>query len=66
MRDDRACLRHILEAGAHIEKYATRGEKAFRSDELIQNWTVRHLQIIGEAARALSGQFRTATPTSHG
>lgn len=62
MRDDRARLRHILEAIAHIEKYAARGEKAFRSDELIQSWMVRHLQIIGEAARALSSQVRDHHP----
>ena len=62
MRDDRARLRHILEAITHIQKYAARGEKAFRSDELIQNWMVRHLQILGEAARALSGQFRDRHP----
>ncbi len=54
MRDDRRRLQHILEAITHIERYAGRGEKAFRSDELIQNWMVRHIQIIGEAARALS------------
>ena len=62
MRDDRARLRHILEAITHIQKYAARGENAFRRDELIQNWMVRHLQILGEAARALSGQFRDRHP----
>jgi uncharacterized protein with HEPN domain len=58
MKDDRERLRHILDAIERIEKYAARGENAFRQDELIQNWMVRHLQVIGEAARALSQTFR--------
>lgn len=58
MRDDRERLQDILDAIARIEKYAGRGRPAFEQDELIQNWIIRHLQIIGEAARALSAAFR--------
>ncbi|OGK87802.1 MAG: nucleotidyltransferase [Candidatus Rokubacteria bacterium GWC2_70_16] len=58
MRDDRERLRHMLEAMARVDRYAGRGEEAFRRDELIQTWMVRHIQIIGEAARALPGAFR--------
>ncbi len=58
MRDDRERLRHILEAIERIEKYAVSGIEVFQGDELIQNWMVRHIQIIGEAARALSQEFR--------
>lgn len=58
MREDRERLAHILEAIERIEKYATRGEKVFRQDELIQTWMVRNLQVIGEAAWALSPAFR--------
>ncbi len=39
-----------------------RGEAAFQSDELIQNWMTGHIQVIGEAAGALSKQFRNRTP----
>ena len=53
MRDPRERLRDMLEAIEHIERYASRGRDAFERDELIQNWIVRHLQIIGEAARAM-------------
>lgn len=35
---------------------------AFDSDELIQNWVVHHLQIIGEAARRLSEDWKAAHP----
>lgn len=53
MRDARERLRDILEAIEHIERYAAKGRGAFEADELIQNWFVRHLQIIGEAARGI-------------
>jgi uncharacterized protein with HEPN domain len=58
MRDNRERLLDILEAIERIEKYATRGEEAFRLDELIQTWMVQNIQVIGEAARALSQDFR--------
>ena len=31
--------------------------EAFEQDELIQTWVLYHLQVIGEAARALSPEF---------
>jgi uncharacterized protein with HEPN domain len=48
----------MFEATEHIERYASRGRDAFERDELIQNWIVRHLQIIGEAARATPQEAR--------
>ena len=62
MRDDRERLLDILEAINLIEKYSVQGEEAFRNDELIQNWMTRHIQVIGEASRGLSGEFRASTP----
>jgi uncharacterized protein with HEPN domain len=59
MRDDRERLLDIQEAIAAIERHAARGREAFEADELIQIWMVHHLQIIGEAGRALSEDFRT-------
>ncbi len=58
MRDPKERLRDILDGIANIERYAARGREAFESDELIQNWFVRHLQIIGEAARGLPQELR--------
>jgi uncharacterized protein with HEPN domain len=52
----------MLDAIGHIERYVVRGRQAFEDDELIQNWFVRHLQIIGEAARALPQEMRDRTP----
>lgn len=58
MRDDREWLLDILEAIERIEKYSSKGRQAFEEDELIQNWIVHHLQIIGEALRSISEDFR--------
>ena len=60
MRNDRERLLDIVEAIERINKYAVRGRAAFEEDELIQNWILHHLQIIGEAAHKVSGQFREA------
>jgi uncharacterized protein with HEPN domain len=63
VRDPKERLRDILEGIANIERYAARGRPAFESDELIQNWFVRHLQIIGEAARGLPQELRDREQT---
>ena len=44
------------------EKYAVLEREAFDQDELIQTWIVRHLQVIGEAARALPTNLREQHP----
>ncbi len=62
MRDDRERLLDILEAIERIQKYASRGRKAFESDELLQTWIVHHIQIIGEAARKISDVLCTSHP----
>jgi uncharacterized protein with HEPN domain len=62
VRDPKERLRDILDAIAKIERYAARGRQAFEKDELIQNWFVRHLQIIGEAAYALPDDVRDQQP----
>lgn len=62
MRDPRERLRDILEAIAAIERYQDRDRTAFERDELLQTWFLRHLQIIGEAARALPEEVRVRAP----
>lgn len=58
MRDDRERLLDILEAIERIDKYASKGRAAFEDDELIQTWVLHHLQLIGEATRALSTEVK--------
>jgi uncharacterized protein with HEPN domain len=58
MRSEYERLLDILEAIARIEKYAERGKTAFLQDELIQNWMVSQISVIGEACRALPDEFQ--------
>jgi uncharacterized protein with HEPN domain len=58
MRNPVERLRDILEAIAAIERHANRDQQSFEKDELVQGWFLRHLQIIGEAARALPDDAR--------
>jgi len=62
MKDDRGRLEDMLEAIEHVEKYAARGREAFETDELVQVWTVHHVQIIGEAARRVSAELQERHP----
>ncbi len=59
MRSERERLLDILEAIERIEKYAVKGKPAFGDDELIQNWMVNHITVIGEACLALPDDFQT-------
>jgi uncharacterized protein with HEPN domain len=62
MRDPKERLRDILEAIAAIERYRDRDRASFEKEELLQAWFLRHLQIIGEAARLLPEEVRTLAP----
>ena len=62
MKDDRERVLHILDAIERIERYTIRGQDTYGDDELIQNWMIWHLQVIGEAARSLSEPFRERHP----
>jgi uncharacterized protein with HEPN domain len=56
-RDDER-LQDILDAIAAIERYTQQGRQAFDEQELIQIWVAYHLQMIGEAANALSAELK--------
>ncbi|CEK19864.1 hypothetical protein CWRG_02643 [Chthonomonas calidirosea] len=62
MRDPKERLQDILQAIAAIERYHDRSRPAFEQDEMLQVWFLRHLQIIGEAARALPEEVRKLAP----
>ena len=62
MRRDRERLLDVQDSITRIEEYASRGREAFEQDKLIQTWMLHHLQIIGEACRAISPQFRARHP----
>lgn len=62
MRDPKERLRDILDAMTAIERHAGGDRAEFEGDELLQAWYLRHLQIIGEAARALPEDVRAHAP----
>lgn len=63
MRNDRAYLEDILEAIVRIERHTAKGKEAFLADELIQNWIVHHIQIIGEATGKVSDELKAKHPS---
>lgn len=60
--DERARLQHILKAIAKIRKYTKGGKKQFLKSDLIQDGVIRNLEIVGEATRGLSDEFRRKHP----
>lgn len=62
MRDDRERVLDIIEAIDRIERVSDRGREYFYNDEMAQVWMIHHLQIIGEAVRGISPEFRAANP----
>jgi uncharacterized protein with HEPN domain len=62
MRNDRERLLDIKEAVENIKKYSVKGRSTFEKEELVQNWIIHHLQIIGEAAVKISDDFQEQHP----
>jgi len=62
MRDESVYLRHILDAIQKIEAYTDGGRKAFFQNTMAQDAVIRNLEIIGEAVRNLSHEFRRRHP----
>ena len=61
MKDDTVYLRHILDAIAKIGSYVAVGHDVFMAASHWQDAVIRQLEIIGEASRNLSPEFRPAT-----
>lgn len=62
MRNPKERLQDILDAINAIGRYAALSRAEFEGNELVQVWFLRHLQIIGEAARALPQETRDYAP----
>jgi uncharacterized protein with HEPN domain len=62
MRDDSERLHDILEAIERIERYAAGGTAALENNELIQTWTLHHLQILGRHPADCLSHSVTSTP----
>lgn len=62
-RDDRIYLEHILEAANKAARYMQGIDEAgFRKNTLVQDGVIRQIEIIGEAAKRVSPQFRVSQP----
>jgi uncharacterized protein with HEPN domain len=61
-KDIRVYLAQILEAGWRITTYTNAGKAAFLTDEKTQDAVARNFQIIGEAAKRVTGDYREVHP----
>ena len=62
MKGDALYLRHILDAIKKTENYTGAGREAFMDGSHWQDATIRQLEIIGEATKRLSAEFRARYP----
>ena len=64
MRDDLVYLRHILDAIEAVESHSAVSQEEFMSSRLRQDASIRCLEIIGEAVKNLSANFRDQHPAT--
>jgi uncharacterized protein with HEPN domain len=58
-KEDTVYLRHILDAVSRIEEYTEGVDyEHFMDDKLLQAGLIREIEIIGEATKRLSQEFR--------
>jgi len=63
MKDDNIYIEHILESIKRIKSYLTgKDHLAFSEDFITQDAIVRQLEIIGEATKRISKDFRKVNP----
>jgi len=63
MKDDFVIVEHILESINKIEKYVDGlSVNDFVDNELVQDAVIRNFEIIGEATKNLSNDFRERYP----
>ena len=55
-------LEHIRDAIERIERFTSEGRAAFMADDKTQSAVMRQLEIIGEATKRLSEEFRSLHP----
>jgi len=60
MKDNRAYLKHILEAIEKIEKYSKHADdfEDFLKKDMVADAIIRELEIIGEASNNISKDFQ--------
>jgi uncharacterized protein with HEPN domain len=61
-KDPRVYLAHILECTDRIEQYIGQDREAFLHNTMVQDAVIRNFEVIGEAAKRITKQFRTKHP----
>jgi uncharacterized protein with HEPN domain len=62
-QDDTIYLRHIIDSIAKVKTYIKAiDEKSFNKNTLVQDAVIRQIEIIGEATRHISIEFRKLYP----
>lgn len=59
---DQALLDHILECIEHAEEYTASGRDEFESSTMVQDATVRKLQVLAESTQRLSEEIKSTEP----
>lgn len=62
MKNDLLYIEHILTSINKIEQYTHSGKDAYMNSSIIQDAVIRNLEIIGEATKKISSQFRQDNP----
>lgn len=62
MKDPRVYLAHMLECIERVELYTRDGHEAFLASPMAQDAVIRNLEVIGEAAKRVSDNFRLSHP----
>ena len=62
-KDPRVYLAHILERSNRIEAYVREGHAAFMGDQKTQDAVIRNFEVIGEAAKRVSHEYRAEHPS---
>ncbi len=61
-KDPRVYLAHILECIERVEQFTAEGRDRFLGDAMVQDAVLRNFEVIGEAAKRLHDDYRTAHP----
>lgn len=61
-KDPRVYLAQILERVRRIREYSVEGREAFFRDPKTQDAVIRSFEVIGEAAKRISDEFREQYP----
>ena len=62
-KDPRVYLAQILERIDRISEYTADGKEAFLADQRTQDAVIRNFEVIGEAAKRISEEYRRKYPT---